>query len=71
MTVHAGTPEPPGKAGPATTGFVAPCLAEIDEDRISDLLGRDHFSWLDLTTPDEDDASLHAESDSHTATSSA
>jgi magnesium transporter len=31
--------------------FVVPCLTEIDEKRIRAHLDRDHFFWLDLTTP--------------------
>jgi magnesium transporter len=55
MAVESGTREPPGKAGLATSGFVAPCLGVIDKPRIADLLARDHFFWLDLTAPNEEE----------------
>jgi magnesium transporter len=47
-----GTREPPSSTG---SSFVAPCLAKIDKERIEDLLARDHFFWLDLTAPDDED----------------
>jgi magnesium transporter len=31
--------------------FRVPCFTEIDEQRIQDHLKRDHFFWLDLTSP--------------------
>jgi magnesium transporter len=31
--------------------FVVPCFTQIDEARIQDYLKRDHFFWLDLTSP--------------------
>jgi magnesium transporter len=40
--------------------FVVPCFTQIDEARIRDHLERDHFFWLDLTSPDSSDLSkLH------------
>ena len=40
--------------------FVVPCFTQIDEAQIRDHLERDHFFWLDLTSPDSDDlAKLH------------
>lgn len=35
--------------------FVAPCFNGVDEARIRDHLGRDHFFWLDLHDPGPDD----------------
>jgi magnesium transporter len=31
--------------------FVAPCANDLDEDWVKDHLARDHFFWLDLTSP--------------------
>jgi magnesium transporter len=42
--------EPEGDSAP-DSGFVVPCMSEIDEAAISDHLARDHFFWLDLTSP--------------------
>lgn len=58
---------PVGKAQTATVGstgeefeFVVPCATGLDEAFIRDHLERDHFFWLDLTAPNEDDlAKLH------------
>lgn len=44
-----------GKAGLSETGFTAPCMAEIDKDRVNDLVSRDQFFWLDLTAPSDED----------------
>jgi magnesium transporter len=53
---------PVGKAKAATIGttgeafeFVVPCRTSIDEEFIRDHLERDHFFWLDLTAPSDDD----------------
>jgi magnesium transporter len=35
--------------------FVVPCFTEIDEPAIRDHLERDHFFWLDLTSPSAQD----------------
>jgi magnesium transporter len=55
---------PVGKATAATPEsagdefrFVVPCLSAIDEARIRDHLERDHFFWLDLTDPQENELS--------------
>jgi magnesium transporter len=46
--------------------FVVPCLTTIDEARIHDQLRRDHFFWLDLTAPSQDDLErLHEIFDFH------
>jgi magnesium transporter len=47
---------PVGKAKAATKEgdefkFVVPCFTHIDEERIRDHVQRDHFFWLDLTSP--------------------
>lgn len=53
---------PVGKAQDApkqSTGhddrFVVPCFTQIDEERIREHLGRDHFFWLDLSSPSRQD----------------
>jgi Mg2+ and Co2+ transporter CorA len=53
---------PVGKARAATAkgagelhGFVVPCFTTIDEASVKDHLERDHFFWLDLTSPDSAD----------------
>ena len=53
---------PVGKAKAATIGttgedfeFVVPCRTSIDEEFIRDHLARDHFFWLDLTSPSHED----------------
>jgi magnesium transporter len=53
---------PVGKARAATAngagelhGFVVPCFTTIDEVSLKDQLRRDHFFWLDLTSPDPAD----------------
>jgi magnesium transporter len=61
------TTMPVGKAKAATAGdagdefaFVVPCCTSIDEASIRDHLARDHFFWLDLTAPTQDElAKLH------------
>jgi magnesium transporter len=35
--------------------YTVPCFTEIDEARIKDQLERDHFFWLDLTSPSSDE----------------
>jgi magnesium transporter len=35
--------------------YVVPCFTQIDEARIRDHLERDHFFWLDLTSPSGED----------------
>jgi magnesium transporter len=37
--------------GDESFAFVVPCFTEIDEQQIRDHLKRDHFFWLDLTSP--------------------
>jgi magnesium transporter len=51
-----------GKAREATVkgagelhGFVVPCFTTIDEAALKDQLQRDHYFWLDLTSPDPAD----------------
>src|SRR5689334_11023666 len=44
-----------GKRGDEEYSFVAPCFTGIDEAKIHDHLERDHFFWLDLTSPDQHD----------------
>jgi len=40
--------------------FVVPCFTTIDEERIRRYMERDHFLWLDLTSPSHDElARLH------------
>jgi magnesium transporter len=53
---------PVGKALAATAkgagklhGFIVPCFTTIDEAAIKDQLQRDHYFWLDLTSPDPAD----------------
>jgi magnesium transporter len=38
--------------------FVVPCTTSIDEAWIRDQLARDHFFWLDLTAPSQEDLKL-------------
>jgi len=52
---------PVGKASAATRDeapddfrFVVPCFTEIDEESIREHLQRDHFFWLDLTAPTQE-----------------
>jgi len=35
--------------------YVVPCFTQIDEARIRDHLNRNHFFWLDLTAPSQED----------------
>jgi magnesium transporter len=53
---------PVGKARSATKEtaaedfrFVVPCFTQIDERRIREYMRRDHFLWLDLTSPSHED----------------
>ncbi len=41
----------PGGDSPADFTFVVPCTTKIDEDFVKDHLARDHFFWLDLSSP--------------------
>jgi magnesium transporter len=42
-------------SGEDESKFTVPCLTSIDESRIRDHIQRDHFFWLDLTSPNHDD----------------
>ena len=44
-----------GKGADAEFSFVVPCFTGINEAKIHDHLARDHFFWLDLTSPSQDD----------------
>jgi len=51
---------PVGKAKAATAEgdefkFVVPCFTQIDKERIRDHIERDHFFWLDLSSPGPDE----------------
>jgi magnesium transporter len=41
----------PGGDSPSDFSFVVPCIAKVDESFIKDHLDRDHFFWLDLSSP--------------------
>jgi magnesium transporter len=55
MTVGKAGAHPPDGASAEGFTFVAPCLTHIDESALAELLERDHFFWLDLTAPTEED----------------
>jgi magnesium transporter len=51
--------EPDGDS-PADFTFVVPCMTKIDETVVRDHLARDHFFWLDLSSPSaEEIGALH------------
>ena len=55
MTVGKAQAKHPDRAAESDFSFVVPCFSSIDEAAIKDHLARDHFFWLDLTAPQEQD----------------
>lgn len=55
MTVGKAQAKHPDHAADSDFSFVVPCFDSIDEAAIKDHLARDHFFWLDLTAPQEQD----------------
>jgi magnesium transporter len=55
MPVGRAEVNPEEQAAPKGAGFKVPCLTQVDEDRIRDQLRRDHFFWLDLAQPSDED----------------
>jgi magnesium transporter len=55
MPVGRAEVNPQEQAAPKGPGFKVPCLTQVDEERIRDQLRRDHFFWLDLVSPSEQD----------------
>jgi len=53
MTIGKARAEHPDRAEASGFSFTVPCLDSIDEAAIADHLARDHFFWLDLTGPGE------------------
>jgi magnesium transporter len=53
MPVGKARAAPPESAG-EEFHFTVPCFTELDPERIRDHLRRDHFFWLDLTAPDQE-----------------
>lgn len=51
MTVGKAKEHEPGGDSPADFSFVVPCITQIDEAFVKDHLARDHFFWLDLSSP--------------------
>jgi magnesium transporter len=45
----------PDRAVESGFSFTVPCIDSLDEKAIKDHLARDHFFWLDLTAPSEDE----------------
>lgn len=60
MTVGKAKEHEPGGDSPADFTFVVPCITKIDEGFVNDHLARDHFFWLDLSSPSaEEIGELH------------
>jgi magnesium transporter len=55
MTVGKAGAHPPDQASTVGFSFIAPCFTTIDERTIKDHIERNHFFWLDLTSPTEQD----------------
>jgi magnesium transporter len=55
MPVGRAEVNPQEHSAPKGSGFKVPCLTQIDEERIRDQLERDHFFWLDLAQPSDED----------------
>jgi magnesium transporter len=55
MPVGRAEVNPQEHAAPKGSGFKVPCLTQVDEERIRDQLQRDHFFWLDLVSPSDED----------------
>jgi magnesium transporter len=53
MAVGRAKAEHPDRAAECGFSFTVPCFSTLDEDAINDHLARDHFFWLDLTSPGE------------------
>lgn len=51
MTVGKAQDHEPHQDAPADFAFTVPCMSEVDEKAIRDHLARDHFFWLDLSSP--------------------
>jgi magnesium transporter len=55
MAVGKAQAHSPDLASESGFSCVVPCLNTLDKDAIKDLLARDHFFWLDLTSPSKEE----------------
>jgi magnesium transporter len=55
MTVGKAEAQHPDRASETGFKFVVPCFTSIDEATVKDHLARDHFFWLDLTAPGDEE----------------
>jgi magnesium transporter len=51
VTVGKAKEHEPGGDSPSDFSFVVPCITKVDEAFVKDHLARDHFFWLDLSSP--------------------